>query len=104
MLLAIPPLVFILFIYFSGDGPVYSLGENLHRLCIAQVSNNRHQVLNSAFICGHELTSETLYELFRQTGVLHIIVVSGSHLIFLQSLLKPLCRKVIYGQWLHEFE
>lgn len=45
-----------------------------------------------AIVCGRELSHSYWKTIFQNTGLYHIIVVSGAHLVFLQTWLKPLTR------------
>ena len=64
-----------------------------HDQCLSLVPSTPHRDLQNAFICGHNKIKPSHFQLFRDLGLLHIIVVSGSHLIFLSNLLKKVIPK-----------
>lgn len=52
------------------------------------VGFTHHQDLASAFICGTSIDNIFAKEIFQQAGLIHLMVVSGSHLIFVSHLLN----------------
>src|SRR4051812_25925963 len=58
-----------------------------------------HSVWSSyyqAMVCGESLDAGPTYDLFRRSGLLHLLVVSGAHLIFLNRMIVPVIGK---GGW-----
>lgn len=81
----------MLFTFFSP------LTEKLHDICLSQVPTGPYQELYQAMICAEDLKSAQLRSLFVDTGLYHLIVVSGSHLVLIgivfEKLLMPLLKK-----------
>ena len=66
---------------------------NLHLLCLGQVDpRSDHALFHQALICGKNLPEGILRETFMRSSILHLIVVSGSHLLFLEKMVKGLVR------------
>lgn len=62
--------------------------------CTAQVPLGIHSELTRAMVCGVDPSlSEAL--IFQQSGLYHLLVVSGGHLAFFVELLRPFARKKI---------
>lgn len=65
-----------------------SLLHPLHQLCIDRVTNSQLPHFYSAIICGENLSrSDSIVQLFMATGIYHLLVVSGSHLIFMEQMI-----------------
>lgn len=87
---------FLIFILFAGTG--YSglptqLAESalpFHNACVERVPASRHSHLHAALVCGAKLPGGEQAETFRRTGLLHLIVVSGAHLLWLEALYSRL--------------
>ena len=60
-------------------------GQNF---CLLATPSSRHQALYAAFVCGLDLPPGATKEIFVNAGLIHILVVSGSHLLFAEQLLK----------------
>jgi predicted membrane metal-binding protein len=80
-----------------------SLTSPLHYWCDSHFSTSQNSELLSAFLCGSDLLVPRTYETFRRLGLIHLIVVSGSHLIWLEFFIRSLCRRVRFGHWLTAF-
>ncbi len=59
--------------------------ENLHALCLNSVPASPYFELYGAIVCGEALKNPQFAMLFQQTGLIHILVVSGSHLILISK-------------------
>ena len=55
----------------------------LHTKCESLTPSSNYQDFYKALVCGTDLPSSQLKEYFKMSGLLHLIVVSGSHLIFI---------------------
>ena len=66
------------------------IAEPVHTECLSRFTNSEQQSLHSAVICGAALPPGETYEAFRKTGLIHLIVVSGSHLLWLEFVLRKL--------------
>ena len=60
----------------------------LQKACRARTPNFEHSEFVSALVCGTNLPSGSWNDALKSTGLLHIAVVSGSHLIWLTVLLR----------------
>lgn len=68
--------------------------QDLHGVCRDLIKSPTWPGLQSAFLCGTPLEQRSeIYKTFRITGLLHLIVVSGSHLGFIQNLVNPIFSK-----------
>lgn len=57
--------------------------------CLSLIPQNaRHSEIYQALICGSRVTEGELKSLLRQVGLIHLFVVSGAHLVFLDRLLQ----------------
>lgn len=65
-----------------------SLSGLLQDYCVAAVPAHRFFELTSAVVCGLTPNSSTETASFKNLGLYHLLVVSGSHLIFLENLLN----------------
>lgn len=68
--------------------------EQLHQICLSACPLGDHAELYRAIVCGAKLESVQLRADFAQVGLIHLLVVSGSHLAVLETLsrftvLKP---------------
>lgn len=66
--------------------------QKLHNLCVQQNPSQQIQLeeIYSAFVCGASLNDAHLNQIFKNSGLLHLIVVSGAHFLFLEGLLKKI--------------
>lgn len=62
----------------------------LHSWCLEQLPTSSHQQELAALVCGHSFESLTVSRLYQATGLIHLFVVSGSHLVVLSRILKKL--------------
>lgn len=76
---------------FSIAHYLIPFSQKLHTQCLSFVPQNSHSTQElSALVCGQNfLTAETSY-FYSSTGLIHLFVVSGAHLVLLDSLLKKL--------------
>lgn len=66
-----------------------SLSYVLHygpTLCVSHTPSSVYRPLYAALICGVEPPHNRAWELFVDTGLIHILVVSGAHLVFVERL------------------
>jgi competence protein ComEC len=66
---------------------LYLLSQPFHQVCLAAAPIGRHNSLYQALVCGASFEDPGLQQDFARTGLLHVIVVSGSHLVFLERIL-----------------
>ena len=93
-------LVLVLFLFLRDN---LSLTQNLHHLCLTGLNfNSSFPDIYQALICGKRLPYGSVREIFVKGGLIHLMIVSGAHLIFLERLLikapipKSLNRGFIY--------
>jgi hypothetical protein len=55
------------------------------KFCTSLLPESSHPSLYAALICGSFVTDENARRLFLDTGLIHILVVSGAHLSFLEN-------------------
>lgn len=90
-------MVFILItaLLLSMPLPTYLLknmsyfSEQLQKKCLETIPTNtvQHKSLAS-LVCGEKITDEEIKDNLRKTSLIHIFIVSGSHLILLDELLS----------------
>ncbi len=71
-----------------------------HKLCTDRFLNSEQKEFHAAIICGSELEAQQTYEAFRRTGLIHLIVVSGTHLVWIELALSFLLARFPRGKWL----
>ena len=58
----------------------------LHQLCLDQTETfNNQSEAAAALVCGHQIESLDLQTLFASSGLIHLLVVSGSHLLVMDK-------------------
>lgn len=74
----------------------------LQNFCVSSVANSPHADLQKALICGVNLPADSDWlQVLVRTGLIHLIVVSGSHLIVIIFLIEWLCTQNKYAKfWL----
>ncbi len=62
--------------------------QTLHEWCLYRVNEHTmdHTDIYSALLCGKRLEERSIRTIFTQVGLIHFMVVSGAHLIFLERL------------------
>lgn len=69
--------------------------HTLHQACLTYTEWRQLPLLYNGLICGSKNIGDAATILFQSTGLYHVIVVSGSHLIFIDRYLKKLSIKHI---------
>ena len=69
-----------------------SIVQSLHAWCMHHVQENtlNHTDIYSALLCGKRLETSPTRMIFTQVGMIHFMVVSGAHLMFLEKLWNKL--------------
>lgn len=67
---------------------VATLSLPVHHACLTRLPTSEYRSLLEALVCGAQLPSGTAADAFRKTGLLHLVVVSGSHLIWLEAAMR----------------
>ncbi|MBX3041562.1 MAG: ComEC/Rec2 family competence protein, partial [Bdellovibrionaceae bacterium] len=65
------------------------LSPHIHNLCLSSLPTTSFHPLHS-LLCGASVKDGELKQLLRASGLLHLFVVSGAHLIWLEHLLARL--------------
>ncbi len=78
-------------IRFSIVTELQSISLFLHHLCLSQVPPAPlSQATLSALVCGKNFDRLSDTQIYTSTGLIHLFVVSGSHLILIQKLLNQI--------------
>lgn len=59
-----------------------------HHICLNLAPTSQYTELYQAIVCGEALSNPQFLKSFRDSGLMHIMVVSGSHLLTLRSLIR----------------
>ncbi len=63
------------------------VGEVLHQLCLQRVTaEDAWTPIYSALVCGQRLAEGEIKKTFMALGIIHLMVISGAHLIFLERM------------------
>jgi ComEC/Rec2-related protein len=81
---------FLLLLLIGLPNILAKLSLNLRNECASHLTASEFHELNSALVCGTEVKTPQLKDVFRTTGLIHLLVVSGSHLLFLQNMIALL--------------
>lgn len=89
MMILITLLLFALALILSQQKNALTyLGRNLHDFCLRHAPESQWLDYYNATVCGSSLPTDGRYNELIQLGIIHIMVVSGSHLGFLLTLLR----------------
>ena len=87
-------LFLILFISLSSWFPfldIFHISTELHNLCLEKLNfNTPLSEIYKALICGKKLPNSPTKELFLKGGLIHLTVISGAHLLFLERFWKKI--------------
>lgn len=62
--------------------------SKVHQMCVDNFQNfSKHREAVSALVCGARLQDQHIHSLFVKSQLLHLLIVSGSHLVFLDQLM-----------------
>lgn len=93
-------LIILMILSLSGLSLSLSLPQEMadfaapfHRACQKLAQQTSEPENYRAIVCGSSLTSSDFRDDLRQTGLVHLMVVSGSHVAFLELLLATLARR-----------
>jgi competence protein ComEC len=76
----------IFFFYFSY------LSVDLHQMCLAKSPQSSYQEFYQALICGKRLPGSATKQSIQNIGLIHLFVVSGAHLHFVDAFIRPLTK------------
>jgi competence protein ComEC len=74
-----------------SSAPAFS---ELHSLCISACPLGKHADLYGAVVCGARIQTASVRSSFADVGLIHLLVVSGSHFIALETLLRLTVLKI----------
>lgn len=87
---------------FTPDSVLNNLAkisEKPHQLCLSYAPKSIYREFYQAIVCGSQL-SESFFKIFlKNCGLLHLIVVSGSHLLFLSFFIDKIFLEKIPFRW-----
>ena len=99
--------LFLLGLHFHGFFSTFllPLGEKLafylHSLCLQQMDHGKdYTFFYEALVCGKNLPEGNLKVSFIKSSILHLIVVSGSHLLFLEKICLVFLRNATLARYL----
>lgn len=81
------------------------LSQPFHEVCAHWIPRESpYSHLYAAMICGAPLNNPTHEQNFRAVGLIHLMVVSGAHLLLIEALLRKIIpqnwKRLKSGQWL----
>jgi hypothetical protein len=77
---------------------LHSVGSAAQNFCAGLTPSSHYRFLTSALVCGTPLTDRGAEQLLRETGLIRLVLVSGSHLIWLDSWLQLLPWRLALGR------
>ncbi|OFZ31202.1 MAG: hypothetical protein A2622_00980 [Bdellovibrionales bacterium RIFCSPHIGHO2_01_FULL_40_29] len=82
-------------IRFSFYEILFPWAHFFHKICLDRLPENAISLSElSALVCGENFTSAQDSSLYLSTGLIHLFVVSGAHLIFLERILSASVRRI----------
>lgn len=99
MLLLLP--LILLTYYFSNSTSVFlsesalSLSSYLHNFCLSFSKASPYEGLYQSLSCGKKLSSN-LYSLFANSGLIHLIIISGLHISLIYKTLNAIQKKIFF--------
>jgi predicted membrane metal-binding protein len=97
---AIGLLILLVFRPIDGESTLISLVRPFHAQCLSLSPLSPFRDWYQAIVCGKNLPASQEKNWFQQTGLIHVIVVSGSHLIFLDDVLRLLLGSSRAAVWI----
>lgn len=88
-------------IVFANGAEHFTLSDaNVHEFCLSYMEWRKLPDIYRGLICGSSQIDTKTKQLFLQTGLYHLLVVSGSHLVLLDSYLEKTFSKNFKIKWL----
>jgi ComEC/Rec2-related protein len=99
VMLIIVLLLFLSYILFQVRLSVFAeliyASKPLHQFCLNLLpSNPKTQATLQALVCGHNFESFEVAQVFTSSGLIHLFVVSGSHLLLIHKALDFILKKI----------
>lgn len=103
-MLVFPALLIFILIYESHHLPAFlaKLSMPIHSACLQLSPSILYQPVFNAFLCGAPFPHASTFDDLKATGLLHLVVVSGAHLLIVEQFLlyflakRPSLKKVIF--------
>lgn len=98
------PLVLITLIFIFLTNTVFlpnffaSLSERAQMICQSHAPWSPYAAWYSGIVCGTSVRGEPFYDEVVHSGLIHLLVVSGSHLVFLETLIIYLSKLARRGK------
>lgn len=86
--LIFPLTLFIFLMPFDLESAIQWLALPLHELCMQLAPTSNWRASYQALVCGSNLPESEFLDALRSTSLLHIAIVSGSHLILVEVILR----------------
>lgn len=87
--------IILLFQIYQVPTKLAKASHKLKNKCYLSLPKSEQLEVHAALVCGTSLQNTEKIKSLRQTGLIHLIVVSGSHLTFLSSMTALLLSKII---------
>jgi ComEC/Rec2-related protein len=85
---------------FNLEPDLKMISAPLHNWCLGRLPSHSEWVdFYGALVCGHSPPPSPEKGWFQSTGLYHLLVVSGAHLMFIGQWLRPLMKRP-WGYWL----
>lgn len=81
-------ILLLLWHVFNVNDATLQLSLALQNICANTIPSHTHRPFTAAMVCGTHVRGNIHTEVFRNSGLLHILVVSGAHLHFFAIFLR----------------
>ncbi len=101
-------ILFLIILRIKSQPILFSISpvtQWLHISCLRQIPlESQWNAIYAALICGESLPDGDTKKLFIATGIMHLMVISGAHLIFIEKMWSMLpnfrCKQLVLGIFL----
>lgn len=91
------PLIFLIIplsLHFDMLSYLNQISSPIHEVCVDRIPPSPFSPIYQALCCGAKISSSSVHwHLFRQLGLVHLLVVSGYHLIIIERALAVVLRR-----------
>jgi hypothetical protein len=94
LFLVIVTLLLCLLFQPTLSSSVSEIAKPFHEACRLASPSSRHSELYEAIVCGAQLSKSPLKDALKTSGLIHLMIVSGSHLVFLTQLIEILIDRI----------
>jgi ComEC/Rec2-related protein len=88
-LILVASLVSLMLHTFEVPHLLANWSEHLQQICLSNRPNSIYRFWYAGIVCGTSVRHEPAYPQVTAMGLIHLIVVSGSHLVFIETLSRP---------------